>query len=261
MRPEEESVDTDRFSRALALAGLAKEKAGDGIYQGIGTLAEKSVHRVLKFYMEENESFHEQRLGDYIADIYNGEGIIEVQSRNFGALKRKVRAFRELASITLVCPLEKNRDIIWVDPDTGEIKERRRSNRHKSLYHIMDELIFIRQELKIPGIRILGLLLQVEDYRLLDGYGADQKKRATKLDRVPVRLMGKMEFKQNQDYRVLVPKGLPEEFLSKDYAAAAGVNARTAGRALAVLTDLGIVERVGQRGRANLYRETKDGND
>ena len=43
---------------------------------GIGTLGEKTLHALLKNYLEPDETKQEIRLGTYYADIYNGKEII-----------------------------------------------------------------------------------------------------------------------------------------------------------------------------------------
>lgn len=49
---------------------------------GIGTLAEKTVHAVLKAYYAPNSSYCEQKVNDsgYIADIFYDSQIIEIQT-------------------------------------------------------------------------------------------------------------------------------------------------------------------------------------
>ena len=64
----------------------------------IGTLGEKTIHAVLKCYLEPNEEFHEKRIASYYADITremnkNKIEIIEIQTRSFNALRKKLGCF------------------------------------------------------------------------------------------------------------------------------------------------------------------------
>ena len=67
-----------RFEAARnKIVGTDREK------KGIGTLGEKTLHAVLKHYFEPDSSFHEIRCGTFFADIFNAEGITEIQTRSF----------------------------------------------------------------------------------------------------------------------------------------------------------------------------------
>ena len=254
----------DRFERARERAlfsGPAGINSGSGESFSIGTLSEKSLHRTLKYFLEENPLFHEQKVGDFVPDIYNGKEIIEIQSRNFGAMKKKLSLLKDVADITVVYPLEMDREILWIDPKTYELKEKRNSNRHKTLINLMDELIFIKDRLLSSKLRILVIGLKVQDIRLLDGYGRDKKRRATKYDKIPLELRSIDSFACAEDYRVFLAEGLNQEFTSDEFAELNHTNIVTAGRALSVLSALGCVQRIGKRGRKFLYRETLHGSD
>ena len=45
------------------------------IQNGIGTLSEKRLHRILKCYLCADSASHEVKLGRYVADVFNGNEI------------------------------------------------------------------------------------------------------------------------------------------------------------------------------------------
>ncbi len=49
---------------------------------GFGTLQEKTLHAVMKLYYEPDLDCHEVPIEGYIADIYTGKRIIEIQNGN-----------------------------------------------------------------------------------------------------------------------------------------------------------------------------------
>lgn len=55
-----------------------------------------------------------------------------------------------------------------------------------------------------------------------------------------------------------VPLDLEEDFTLKEYSKASGLSHDLAGISLRVLTELGILSRVGKRGNAYLYRVVED---
>ena len=98
------------------------------------------------------------------------------------------------------------------------------------------------------------LLLDVDEYRLLDGYGPQRKRRATHVDRVLKEIRDDFTVSVPADLKALIPEGLPEPFLSRDFARAAHIPLSDAQGALAMLTRLVLVARSPHGGRGYEYR-------
>ena len=73
--------------------------------QGIGTLSEKTVHAVMKNYYAPDTDMHEIPIENFVADIYTGQEIIEIQTRAFNKMRRKLDAFLPLYPVTIVYPI------------------------------------------------------------------------------------------------------------------------------------------------------------
>ena len=235
----------------------AKEKiiGVERLREGIGTLSEKSVHAVLKNYFAPNEEYHEVPMEGYVADIYTGKEIIEIQTRQFNRLRDKLTAFLPICPVTIVYPMTAKKILVWIDPDTGEEVERRKSPMKSSIYEIFEELYKIKPFLSNPNLRIKMVFLEMEELKLLDGYGKDKKKRASKHDRIPLQLVMEMGMECREDYLQFVPYELLEaEFTSKDFAKHAKIHPKFAGVVVHVLHNLGIIEKVGKQGNAFLYK-------
>lgn len=82
---------------------------------GIGTLSEKTVHAILKNYYEPDEDRQEIPIENYVADIFAGGEIIEIQTRQFDKLRGKLSAFLPLYPVTIVYPIPREKWIIWID--------------------------------------------------------------------------------------------------------------------------------------------------
>jgi hypothetical protein len=61
----------------------------------------------------------EVKLGDYIADILRGNLAIEVQIKNFSALKEKLQTLAENRPVRLVYPLPERKWITYVTKDNA----------------------------------------------------------------------------------------------------------------------------------------------
>lgn len=220
---------------------------------GIGTLAEKTVHSVLKNYISPDLSYHEIKVAGYVADIYTGQEIIEVQTRNFNKLRRKLRAFLKLAPVTIVYPIPSTKWIRWINPQTGEISPPRKSPKRGQPYAIFPELYKIKDFLLDPNIRLRIELIDLEEYRYLDGWSKDAKKGSSRCDQIPTQLTKEFFISSLSDYQLLVPDTLTDEFTSRDYRKASGLSLGAAQTALNILYYVGAVDRIGKNGRSFLY--------
>ena len=145
--------------------------------------------------------------------------------------------------------------LVWLDEDTGEVTNRRKSPKRGTPQAVFHELYKIKSFLKHPNLSIRILMIDMEETRLLNGWSADRKKGSHRHDRIPLDLVEELDIKGVQDYRMLIPPEL-EAFTSKEYARATGLTVKRAQTALNVLYDLGVVERIGKKGNAFIYEDT-----
>lgn len=235
--------------------------------KGIGTLSEKSVHSVLKYYFAPDEEFHEHKIGTFVADVCIDGEIYEIQTKQFYLMKRKLEYFLKEHEVTIVYPVPLVNTLHWVECDNMDApadnlknsKNRHitgsRKTRKKGMpYLFFHELYGIKDFLHHPKLHFILAILSTEEYRLLDGYGPQKKIRATKTDKVPVELLDLITIRKPGDYKQLIPEGLPDEFTSNIFGKKAGIGRSLAGTALNILYELGVVERIGKNGNAYVYR-------
>ena len=224
---------------------------------GIGTLSEKTIHAVLKQYFAPDLCCQEQRVHNYVADIVIDNSIIEIQTRNFNTLRRKLDVFLTTHEVTIVYPVAHKKWLCWVNEETGEVSKPRKSPKIGTPYQIFPELYRINQYLSHPNLHLHIVLVDVEEYRLLNGWSKDKKKGSTRNDGIPVGLADEIIIRSREDYKILLPDTLPKQFTTKDYKRAAGLSKGNATTALHVLHYLEVIERVGKIGNLYLYEITK----
>jgi hypothetical protein len=229
---------------------INKERLSSG---GIGTLGEKTLHSVLKNFFMPDETCHEIKIGRYVADIAADNGIIEVQTRQFSALRQKLAFFLEQSDVTVVYPVARTKWLLWIDETTGEVTKKRRSPKVGQPYEIFYELYQIRSLLAHPRLRLCIVLLELEEYRTLNGWSKDKKKGSTRYDRIPVGIAGELHIDSVADYITLIPESLENTFTVKDFKAASGLSLYASGLALNVLHTVGAVVRTGKKGNAFVY--------
>ncbi|MBR1738715.1 MAG: hypothetical protein IJ737_00310 [Ruminococcus sp.] len=236
----------------------AKENVLNGgrLIKGIGTLGEKSLHAVLKEYYEPDEESREVRIGRFVADIVGEDGVIEIQTGSLLPLREKLGELLKSCRVTVVHPVEAVKYILYLDPITGEMTERRRSPRVMKPCDGLAELYRIKQFLNDERLRICFPVIETEQLRELNINSKEPKKGAKKLDKLPVRLIDEIVIERPEDYRVFLPSDLPEQFSSKVFAKACRIRQGKASTCLNVLTHVGAVRRVGKEGRSYIYERS-----
>lgn len=223
---------------------------------GIGTLSEKTLHAVVKNYMEPNEDYHEIPLEGFVADIFRDGRVVEIQTAHFDMLRRKLGKFLPLYPVTIVYPIPATKWVIWVDPETGMEMSRRKSPKKGSPYQAFRELYRIKQYLVHPHLKIHFLFIDMEETKLLDGWSQDKKRGASRHDRIPTQLVDEMIFERVEDYRMMIPPEL-SAFTTKEYAKSTKIPLAHAQIAMNIFHYLEVVERIGKKGNSYIY-EVRD---
>ena len=110
------TMDRKRFDQAAAKI-LSREHEN----HGIGTLGEKTLHAVVKNYVEPDEDYHEVPLEGYVADVYRDGHVFEIQTANFNTMRGKLETFLPLYQVTIVYPVPATKWLRWIDVETGEV--------------------------------------------------------------------------------------------------------------------------------------------
>ena len=231
MMPFEELTESQRAYR-LEEALKLSEEARKNLY-GIGMQKERTVHSVLKFYLEPDSEQHEIPIGSFIADIYHRDPpeVLEIQTANFGNLRKKLDAFLQEMPVTVIYPIPWHKWVYWSDPETGEVSS--------YLCH--------------PRLSFWPVLLDVKEYRILDGWSQDKKRGAHRIDRIPTQIGPSALIRTPQDLVRLLPP-LPHPFTAKDFLHATHFSPRASSYALSALRSAGSVTQCGTEGRSFLYQ-------
>ncbi len=220
---------------------------------GIGTLSEKTVHAILKNYYEPDEDKQEIPIENYVADIYHNESIMEIQTRSFNAMRNKLRTFLPLYPVTIVYPIPREKWLIWIDEETGQLSNKRKSPKKGNPYLAFMELYKIKMFLKDPNLRLKLVLLDMEEYKLLNGWSKDKKKGSTRYDRIPTELVEEVDIECVRDYMQFIPYDLQEPFTVKDFAKTVHIPVGLARTVVHILAYVEVIQQVGKQGNAYLY--------
>ncbi len=220
---------------------------------GFGTLQEKTVHAVMKLYYEPDIDCHEVPIEGYIADIYTGSRIIEIQNGNFNRLRDKLKAFLPLYPVTVVLPIPHFKWVIYLDAESGSLSKKRKSPVTGSVYSAFPELYKIKDHLTHPNLSFAFPLIDMDEYRLLQMSGRGRRRKGSRYDRMPLSLYDEILIERPEDFVQIIPYELAEPFTVKEFAAAVHIHRDLSQITLHVLFHMGLLKRPGKRGREYLY--------
>lgn len=242
-------VDTKRFEEVKNNFITSKRQRF-----GIGTLQEKTVHGILKDYYAPDKDMQEIPINGYVADIFTGTEIIEIQTANFNKMRDKLTSFLPEYPVTIVYPIPRIKWLGWIDEETGACSPLRKSPVKGNVYRAFYELYKIKSFLPDKNLRLCFPLLDIEEYRLLNGWSKDRKKGSCRYDRIPVAMVDEVRFDRVEDYMQLIPYDLQEPFTVPEFAKAVKIRKEEAQRVIHILNYLDMIERGEKRGRAYTYR-------
>jgi len=188
----------------------------------------------------------------YIVDILRGDLIIEIQTANFSAIARKMRALVPRHRVQLVYPIPRDLWIVKLPRKASDVATRRKSPRHGDVIDVFKELVSFPELIAHPNFHLDVVLTQEERVQRYDGRSWRRRGWLT-TERRLLDVLGTVSLCGRTDYEALIPLGLPDEFLTLDIA-----NALKSQRALAqqmayCLRKSGFIERIGSKGRGILY--------
>jgi hypothetical protein len=219
----------------------------------IGQLQEKSLHAALKAHYAGPGDSVETRVQGYIIDVVREDTLIEIQTGHFSALKPKLAHLLQTHAVRLVHPIAQERWIVRVSAD-GEVVSRRKSPRHGTVDLLFRELIRFPELIAHPNFTIEIVFTQEEEIWHNDGRGSWRRKRWSIADRRLLSVVEKITFETPEDFRALLPDSLPQPFTTADLAAARRCTRGLAQKMAFCLRQMRVIEILGKRGNALLYR-------
>jgi hypothetical protein len=188
-----------------------------------------------------------------VIDIVRGDLLVEIQTRNFAAIKRKLIALTNDHVVRLVYPATSEKWLLKLAPDGSGKAKRRKSPRRGGFEDVFSELVSFPELLGSPNLSLEILMVHEEEVRRHDPKRRWRRRGWVTAERHLLRVVERRMFESPEDLGALLPSELAEEFTTSDLASAVGRPRRLAQRMAYCLRKMHVIERVGKRGRAFLY--------
>lgn len=216
---------------------------------GIGQLAERSLHAALKQQLAQPGDVLEAPLEGYVIDILRGDLLIEIQTRHLYAMRRKLTRLLAGHAVRLVHPIAAEKWIVRVDAADRPVA-RRKSPKKGRVLDAFGELVRVPDLLAHPNFSLEVLLIREEEVWRDDALGSWRRNFWSRVDRRLLGVVASHTFAQPADYLALLPQSLPQPFTNKELASAARCPPALAQKMTYTLRALDLLAESGKRGRA-----------
>ena len=195
----------------------------------------------------------EVKVEDFIVDIVRGKLLIEIQTRNFSVVKKKLIKLLLNNQVRLVYPIAKLKWIVHVSR-SGKFVRRRKSPKKGKLIDIFYELVHTPSLIKNRNFSLEVLLIEEEELRCKDGRGSWSRRGVTVIDRKLLKVFDRIVFEDSRDFQEFLPKELDGYFTNKVLALKQGISIKLAQKITYCLRKMGAISIAGKKGNELLFQ-------
>lgn len=221
--------------------------------KSVGTLRERPLHADLKRWYAQDGDLFEQPLDGFVIDIVRPDLLIEIQTRSFTSMKRKLTSLLQHHRVRVVHPIAVDQWIVKVNQETGEIT-RRMSPKHGQPADVFAELVAFPEFVDHPHFSVELLMVRAEQQRRFAEGKAWRRKGWVIEEHRLIDVVDRVLIEDSDDLSALLPASVPTLFTTADLAVALGRGRRLAQQMAYCLRHLEQLEVVGKRGRSLEYR-------
>ena len=211
-----------------------------------------SLHSAIKNWYSLPGDRFEVRVDDFIVDIVRETLLIEIQTRNFSAIKKKLTKLLENHKVRLVYPIPQQKWIVHVT-ESGEIVRRRKSPKKGRLFDLFYELVRTPNLVKEENFSLEVLMIEEEEVRCNDGKGSWRRRGVSIKDRRLMNVNSKTFFKNEKDFLRFLPSDQTKPFTNKKLAKLSGVSINLARKITYCLRKMGAITTVGKKGKELIF--------
>jgi len=215
-------------------------------------VTEKTLHEQLKKLYAKETGKVESVLGDYRVDVVHEDLLVEIQTRSFSSIRKKLRKLVKDHRVRLVHPVPYMKWIVRLDSDENQVG-RRKSPKKGRVQEVFKELIYMPDLISDPNFELEVALVNMEEFLIDDGKGSWRRRRWSIHDRRMLNIHEQHLFQEPGDFVKLLPESLPEEFTTRILAKESKLRINLAQKMVYCLRNMGVLEQSGKKGRAKLY--------
>lgn len=241
----------EKLKQAISLLDTPIENASIGIQK------EKILHKIVKYYISQDPSNHEVKIGKYFADVMVDNNIFEIQTQGFDKLRKKLDSMLLTNQVTIVYPTCRVKQIYSIN-EYGEYVKKSKSPKKGTPFQILVEMYKIRSYLNNPNLTFKILYLDMDEFREIVPKKHIKSKGYVRYKQIPTNFIKEYNLKEISDYLdILNEFSCPNEFTTNDFSKCFKISKSKSSSAILVLEKVGVVNLKAKLGRKNLWEIKK----
>jgi len=217
-------------------------------------MPEYSLHSEVKtWYSVLGDKLEVKVNGGFVIDVLREDLVIEIQTKNFSAIKKKLSKLVLDNRVRLVYPIAKLKWIVYVTK-LGEVVSRRKSPKRGKCVDLFIELVHLSHLVKNKNFSFEVLLIEEEEIMCNDGYGSWRRKRASIKDRRLLNVFERIVFENSQGFLRFLPFKLGELFTNKLLAKKLRVSIKLSQKITYCLRKMDLISIEGKESKEYLFK-------
>jgi len=215
--------------------------------------SESSLHLQLKEFYHQPGDKIEFHIDRFFIDIARNDFLIEIQTKNFSAIKEKLETLIKHHKVLLVYPIIQDKWILKIDLTSKRIIKKSLSPKHCNYFNIFEELIRIPFLISNPNMMIEAVIIQADEIWVNDNRGSWRRKGWSIKDRSLVRVLDQKLFSNPKHFLSLIPNNLVTPFTNKDLSLSLDISLKLARMMTYCLRKMNLIGIVNKRDRSYLF--------
>lgn len=226
-------------------------------WPGINLSNEGTLHANIKEWYSLPGDRFEEKVDGYIVDLVReGPGnellLIEIQTGNFPAIRRKLQVLLQSRKVRVVYPVAQEKFIVKLD-GSGRAASIRKSPKTGHVLELFNELVRMPDIINHENFSLEVLMVKVEETRCADGKGSWRRRGVSIKDRRLLEVFERHQFNTSADFITFLPGNLPCPFSNKNLAHSMGQSIHMARKVSYCLKKMGLIRQVGKKGNEMLF--------
>jgi len=221
-------------------------------------MTEYSLHSEVKAWYSALGDELEVKVNDgFVIDVLRDNLLIEIQTRNFSAIEKKLNRLVVDNRVRLVYPIAKLKWIVYVSK-LGDVVSRRKSPKRGKLIDLFYELVHLSYLVKNKNFSFEVLLIEEEELRCNDGNGSWRRSGVSIKDRRLLTAFDRVVFDNSRGFLRFLPFDMGESFTNKFLAKKLGVSIRLAQKITYCLRKMDLISIDGKKMKELLFKVAKN---
>ena len=217
-------------------------------------MTEYSLHSEVKaWYSALGDELEVKVNNGFVIDVLRDNLLIEIQTRNFSAIEKKLNRLVVDNRVRLVYPIAKLKWIIYVSK-LGDVVSKRKSPKRGKLIDLFYELVHLSYLVKNKNFSFEVLLNEEEEVRCNDGNGSWRRRGVSIKDRRLLTVFDSVVFENSRGFLRFLPFGMSKSFTNKLLAEKLGISVRLAQKITYCLRKMDLISINGKKRKELLFK-------